>query len=711
LKFKIEKLPKALESKKVQLEGFSVLIWTTTPLTLPANAGLAFNAKSDYIAAVFNFDDGRCEKLIVAKALAETVKNNIGAKSFEVLFEYSGKMFLDILCHNPFDNIDRLSKGILADFVSLEDGTGNVHIAPGHGQEDYEAGLQYNLEIISPVNDKGLFTKDVSEFENIHVFKAIPMIVEKLTNEGKILATHKLNHSYPHCWRCKKPIIFRATAQWFVSIDHNNFRKKLLDTVKGVNWIPKYGENRIAGMLESRPDWCISRQRLWGVPIPVFYCKDCGQPLLDVALIKKISALFAQKGSDCWFEMSEKDLLSGSDIKCENCNGKNFRKEQDILDVWFDSGSSYEAVLASGTYKDLTFPADVYLEGSDQHRGWFHTSLILSVAQKGQAPYKNVLTHGFVVDGQGKKMSKSANNGIESEKLIKQYGADILRLWVASSDYREDIRISDEILKGLSDSYRKIRNTIRFLLGNLNGFDMSKKVAFENMQEIDKYALSRLQDLIAQSDTAFDKYEFHKAAWAINNFCAVFLSGFYLDALKDILYCDKPDSLKRISAQSAMFEIVCVLTKLIAPILAFTAQEAWSQIGKIAPEAKESVFLQDYPKAKKLDVNFDKWDKVLQIRQAIADACEKLRQDKIIGSNLEAALTIKYGKKYADVFKDKDINIALGSWDISLQEVSTDDALEVSAAKSKYEKCARCWRHIDEVKDDLCPRCKKVLEK
>ncbi|MDR2860677.1 MAG: isoleucine--tRNA ligase [Elusimicrobiota bacterium] len=714
VKFKIVSLPKSLKDKEDILKDFSVLIWTTTPWTLPSNSGLAFNEKADYIAAVFKFDDNRTEKIIAAKALAEKIKENIGAKSFDILFETKGDSFVEILCHNPFDNIDRLSRGILADFVSLEDGTGIVHIAPGHGQEDYEAGLSYGLEVISPVNDKGLFTKDVAEFENVHVFKSIPLIVEKLTKEGKILASKSLTHSYPHCWRCKKPIIFRATPQWFISVDHNDLRKKLLAAVKTVNWIPKYGENRISGMLESRPDWCVSRQRLWGVPIPVFYCKDCGQPLIDASIIRKISKLFAQKGSDSWFESSEKDLLSGTNAKCSECGSTNFRKEEDILDVWFDSGSSQEAVLSSGNYKDLSFPADLYLEGSDQHRGWFHTSLILSVAQKDKAPYKNVLTHGFVVDGKGRKMSKTLGNGIDSEKFINQYGADILRLWVASSDYRDDIRVSDEIIKGLSDSYRKIRNTIRFLLGNLSGFSLSDKVDFKDMQEIDKYALTRLDELVNQSAAAFNDYEFHKAASAINNFCAVFLSGFYLDALKDTLYCDKPKSKNRKSAQSAMFEILVTLVKLASPILSFTAEEAWKEIKKISPKETESIFLSDYPSVKEdrsAGISKDKWDNILKVRQKIAEACEKLRQEKLIGSNLEAALKIKFGKKYAALFNDKEIlSLVLGSWDIKTEAVSQDDVLEVEAGKSSFKKCARCWRHIEDIKDDLCPRCHEALE-
>ncbi|MDR2709317.1 MAG: isoleucine--tRNA ligase [Elusimicrobiota bacterium] len=712
VKFDLVELPKNLVNKANVLENFSVLIWTTTPWTLPSNSGLAFNAEADYIAAVFNFSDGRKEKLIVAKELAKKVHENIGAADFEIIETIKGADFLGILCHNPLENIDRLSKGILADFVSLEDGTGIVHIAPGHGQEDYEAGLAYNLEIISPVNDKGLFTKDVAEYENMHVFKASDLIVERLEKAGKVLAVHTLKHSYPHCWRCKKPVIFRATPQWFISIDHNDLRQELLDDAAGVNWIPKYGQNRISGMLASRPDWCVSRQRLWGVPIPVFYCKDCNEPLLDSNLIKKIAKLFGEKGSDCWFEMSEKELLSEDFPKCKKCGGVSFRKEEDILDVWFDSGASWKAVLESGNYKDLSFPADLYLEGSDQHRGWFHTSLILSAACQGVAPYRNVLTHGFVVDGQGRKMSKSLGNGIDSQTLVNQHGADILRLWVASSDYREDIRISDEILKGLSDSYRKIRNTIRFLLGNLNGFSVSQKLPFEQMAEIDKNALFVLDDVIEQANAAFKDYEFHKAAACINNFCTVFLSGFYLDALKDILYCGKRDDKNRLSACSAMFEILNVLVILCAPILSFTAEQAWDYIRKFLPDSPISVFLADYPIAKhKKDLAItEKWDTLLKAKQKVSVICEKLRQEKIIGSNMDAALTIEYGKKYDEAFKNKeDVCLAFGCWDIKLKKIEKADGLFIEAKKSELLKCARCWRHIEDVKDGLCKRCAEAV--
>lgn len=714
VKFQIKELPEALKNKESKLKDYSILIWTTTPWTLPANVALAFNGEADYIAAVFELEDGKTEKIIVAEALAENVKEKIKAKSFTKELEAKGVDFVNVKCQNPV--VDRVSEGILADFVSMEDGTGIVHIAPGHGQEDYQAGLEYGLEVISPLNDRGQFTKEVPEFEGLNIFKANPLIIEKLEKDGKILAKLKMEHSYPHCWRCKKPVIFRATPQWFMDIEHEDLRKKLLDSVKDVNWIPKYGENRITGMLESRPDWCLSRQRLWGVPIPVFYCKDCGEALIEPKIIYKIAEIFKEKGSDAWFEMSAEELLEGMDAKCQSCPGSNFRKEEDILDVWFDSGVSSEAVLSSGNYPGLEFPADLYLEGSDQHRGWFQTSLIPAVAVKGIAPYKNVLTHGFVVDGQGKKMSKSIGNTIPPEQIIAKYGADVLRLWVASSDYREDIRISDEILKGLSDSYRKIRNTVRFLLGNIGEFDVKKVLPFKNMHEIDKYALSRLQDLINHSIAAYESYEFHKSVSSINNFCIVFLSGFYLDALKDTLYCDRADSSARISAQSAMLEICSVLIRLISPILSFTSEEAWREMVKLMPDLPKSVFLADFPQPNSkyiLEAEIlEKWDMMLEARQLVMAENEKLRKEKIIGSNLEAGLIISYGSKYNKVFEDINlVNLALGSWDIKLSKAPDEETLTVKAEKSVFKKCQRCWRHIKGVDENgVCRRCAEALK-
>jgi isoleucyl-tRNA synthetase len=715
VKFQIVSIPEMLKSRRIALMDFSILIWTTTPWTLPGNVALAFNSESKYAAVIYRLKDGREEKLIVAKVLLENVRQKIKAVSFNIIFETKGSDFINTKCLNPLI-LNKQSQCIVAEFVSVEDGTGIVHIAPGHGAEDYQVGLEYNLEIISLVNGSGLFTKEVPEFENIHIFKANSLIIEKLEKEGKLLVKFKLDHSYPHCWRCQSPIIFRATPQWFLSVEHNDLRKKLLKSVKNVNWIPNYGENRMTSMLESRPDWCLSRQRLWGVPIPVFYCKECDKPLLELKIIDKISVLFEKNGSDSWFEMTEGELLKGTDAKCSLCNSINFKKEEDILDVWFDSGVSYDAVLTSGNYKNLKFPADLYLEGSDQHRGWFQTSMIPSVALNGKPPYKNVLTHGFVVDGHGRKMSKSVGNVISSYQLINKYGADIFRLWVASSDYKEDLRISDEIIKYLSDTYRKIRNTIRFMLGNICDFRVKKPIFFDDMEEIDKFALGKLQSLISTSIIAYENYEFHKATMYINNFCTVFLSGFYLDVLKDTLYCDKKNSRERKSAQATIFEICSVIIRLISPILSFTAEEAWREVIKLTSNMPTSVFLTDFPEvnikymlhAKMLE----KWEKILYVRKEVLSVYEKLRQTKIIGSNLEVALDIIYGENYNEFFIDlKLVSLILGTCDIRCNISNKEDDLIVKAKKSKYKKCERCWRYINGIEYDLCPRCLEIVKK
>ncbi len=527
VKFKVVSSPVKLE------KDTSVLIWTTTPWTLPANVALAFHPESDYVNAELKGSDGSRELLVLSKKLLPVVAEKIGASEYKILSGFGGKDLEGIICKNPL--VERESKGVLADYVTLEDGTGVVHIAPGHGQEDYAVGLKYKLDIISPVNDRGIFTDEVPEFKGHKVFAANPLIVEKLKGLGALLFDEKFEHSYPHCWRCKKAVIFRATPQWFMSVEHNNLRARLLEAAGKVSWVPAYGQNRMTGMLETRPDWCLSRQRLWGVPIPIFYCTECGEPVVDDKIISHIASLFSEKGADIWFEKTAEELLAGHNPQCSKCSGKTFRKEEDILDVWFDSGVSSEAVLASGNFDSLRLPADMYLEGSDQHRGWFQTSLMPAVALRGQAPYKTVLTHGFVVDGEGKKMSKSVGNVILPGEIIEKYGADILRLWVSTSDYREDIRISQEILKGLIDSYRKIRNTLRFLMGNIYGLNDQTRLPLAQMRQIDRFALSRLQDLIKEVSAAYETYEFHKAAGSINNFCTVFLSGFFLDALKDAL--------------------------------------------------------------------------------------------------------------------------------------------------------------------------------
>ena len=709
VKFKINTVPTPINTKLDP--SFSVLIWTTTPWTLPANVALAFNGEEEYVSVKLKLKDESIENLVLAKKLLPSVTEKLGALSHEIINEFTGKDLEGIKCQNPL--MERESVGILAGYVSMEDGTGVVHIAPGHGQEDYQAGLKYKLPIISPVNDRGVFTEEAGEFKGNHVFKVNDVIVAKLLEKKSLLFEAKLTHSYPHCWRCKKPIIFRATEQWFLSVEYKNLRNRMFEAIKKVNWVPDYGQNRINGMVESRPDWCLSRQRLWGVPIPVLYCKDCDQPLLDDKIIDKAVSMIAEQGSDVWYEKTVEEILDGTNIKCK-CGSADFKKEEDILDVWFDSGVSSFAVLESKNFEGLdSLPADMYLEGSDQHRGWFQTSLIPAVALRERAPYKTVLTHGFVVDGEGKKMSKSIGNVILPQEIFQKYGADILRLWVATSDYREDIRISQEIINGLSDSYRKIRNTLKFILGNLGDFSMKDKVAYENMREIDQYALTKLNEVVSTTIAAYEGYQFHTAVVSLNVFCSVFLSNFCLDALKDTLYCDAANSKTRRSAQSALYEICSTLIRLLAPILSFSCEEAFAELKKINPELEGSVFLADFPKHDKTLINKAneelkiKWEQLLTVREKAMLEFEALRKDKQIGSNLEAHAVI-----HCD-FTDKELlSSVVGTWDI---ELKNSKEIKIEASKSKLLKCERCWRYTADTKKVeayegiVCGRCASVL--
>ncbi|MBU1487411.1 isoleucine--tRNA ligase, partial [bacterium] len=527
----------------------SVLIWTTTPWTLPANVAIALGGDHDY--ALVKAGE---EVLIMAKRLIPVVMKEAGILDYELLGEIRGKELEGGLCENPL--MGRESRLILGDYVTLDQGTGCVHTAPGHGLEDYEAGLRYGLPILNPVDDNGRFTDEAGEFAGENVFAANKLINERLKEKGFLLYRDELTHSYPHCWRCKKPVLFRATSQWFISMDKNSLRQRSLEAAENVRWIPSWGENRFYGMLKDRPDWCISRQRAWGVPIPAFYCLGCGQSLLDVEVIKETANIVRKEGMDIWFKKEPDYFLKG--VACPKCGGKEFRREEDILDVWFDSGSSHLAVLKQRD--DLSWPADLYLEGSDQHRGWFQSSLLVSMGATQAPPYKGVLTHGFMVDAEGKAMSKSMGNTIAPEQIIKKFGADILRLWVISEDYRADIKLSDEILTRMADSYRKMRNTFRFLLGNLYDFDPEKdSLACDSLRPIDKYLLSRLQALVSDVRKAYTDFEFHRIYHLLNNFCVATLSSFYLDVAKDVLYTFKPDSKERRAIQTVMHKALLTL--------------------------------------------------------------------------------------------------------------------------------------------------------
>ncbi|MEE9315687.1 MAG: isoleucine--tRNA ligase [bacterium] len=732
VKFPLKKLGKDKETK-LQLPT-SVLIWTTTPWTLPANVALAFHPQYEYAWVKLSPSDSSLKKeiIIVAKELMSNIMEKLGIKNYDILKVWQGKDFEGIVCSHPFMGRDSL--GILADFVTLKEGTGIVHIAPGHGQEDYQIGLKYELPVLALVDVKGKFTKEVPQFFGMDVFSSNKLIIEKMQNSSHLLFSEEIVHTYPHCWRCKKPIIFRATAQWFLDVDKNKLRERILKAIRKVEWIPKIGENRISSMVKERPDWCLSRQRYWGVPLPIFYCKNCGEPLMSEESISAVQDLFLREGSDAWYIKREEEILP-KNIKCPKCKKREFVKEKDIMDVWFDSGVSHEAVLRER--KNLSWPADLYLEGSDQHRGWFQASLIPAIALEKKPPFKSVLTHGFVVDGEGRKMSKSTGNVIAPQKIIEKYGAEILRLWVASEDYREDIRISSEILGHLVDGYRRIRNTFRFLLGNLNDFNISKKVKYKEMSEIDQWVLHRLQELISQVVDDYESFELHRVYKAIHNFCTTELSSFYLDVLKDRLYTFDRNSLPRRSAQTVLYELVVSLIKLTAPILPHTAEEAWQMI----PEVKEvSVFLTNLPGVEKKYWNerlAKKWEKILLLRKSVMKVLEIARKEKIIGSSLGAEVDLyTQEKKLATLLRNyqRDWNETLIVSEVKiLQEMPSVSSgivkdksevmmrseemseLYIRVRRAPGKKCVRCWNWNPTVGENrehtqLCARCVQVVK-
>ena len=693
-----------------------VLIWTTTPWTLPANLAITLHPDFDYVAV-----DVGTEIWILAQGLLEACMTAFGVKDYRLLRTLQAAELQGLASRHPF--IERDSLLITGGHVTLEAGTGCVHTAPGHGREDYEMALEYGLEVYSPVDDNGCFTQDVAFFAGQNVFAANPAVTAKLKELGKLILEKQISHSYPHCWRCKQPVIFRATEQWFISMEKNDLRRKALDWINRVEWIPSWGQERIQNMIANRPDWCISRQRSWGVPICVFTCKDCGELLAGREMFDHVVALFEQNGADVWFELDAEQLLPEG-VKCGGCGGRNFVKEQDILDVWFDSGTSYAAVLERRPY--LKFPADMYLEGSDQHRGWFHSSLLAAVGTRDAAPYRSVLTHGFVVDGQGYKMSKSLGNVIAPGEIIKQYGAEILRLWVSAEDYRDDIRISGDILKRLSEAYRRIRNTTRFLLGNLSDFDPARdRVAYEQMEELDRFALHQLQDLIQRVRQAYDRFEFHRVYHALHNYCVVDLSAFYLDILKDRLYISAVECSARRSAQTVLYEILTVLLKLMAPVLSFTAEEAWRYV---PGNAGESIHLQLFPEVnpayRDAALN-DRWQNVLGLRSDVARALEAARQAKVIGHPLDARVIIGLPPDLQETFASSEelfrSVFIVSQVEFSALEQLTDavDGIEVPGARIQVanaggNKCERCWVYAESVGQfedhpTICHRCHGIL--
>lgn len=710
-----EKISKYMNGGKA-----SFLIWTTTPWTLPANLAIALHP--DYEYSLIELDEN---VILLAKELIPSLLQKMKKISYNTLHTWKGSELEGVKCRHPF--YDRESVIINGEHVTLEQGTGCVHTAPGHGAEDYDMGLLYGLEIYSPVNDKGCFTEEVPEFAGMNVFEANALIRDKLKELGVLTFEEKISHSYPHCWRCKNPIIFRATDQWFISMEKNDLREKSLSEIKKVKWIPSWGENRIAGMLEQRPDWCISRQRCWGVPITVIYCEKCSAPFYNEDFFKKVTELFLEKGANAWFELEAGDFIPKG-TKCSSCEGTNFRKENDILDVWFESGVSHEAVLKG--YYELSWPADLYLEGSDQHRGWFNSSLMISLGHRNTPPYKSVLTHGYVVDGNGKKMSKSMGNVIAPDEIIKKHGAELLRLWASSVDYREDIRISDEIINRLSEAYRRIRNTCKYILGNLYDFDPVKNaVPKEKMLEIDRWALSRLSVLSKRLKSAYDNYDFHIFYHSFHNFCAVDMSSFYLDILKDRIYTSKADSLERRSAQTTLFTIIDSLVRLMAPILSFTAEEVWDYLKEIDNNREESIHLSLFSDKSLLHEDKsieERWDKIFQLRNEVTKVLEEARRNKVIGHSLDAEVSLYGSGESFSFYKsyEKDlVSVFIVSGIKFIEENVSDNAKEgerifdgilIKASKSTGKKCERCWaisEKTGENKDypEVCPKCVKNL--
>ena len=697
-----------------------VVIWTTTPWTLPANLAIALHPDFEYVAV----EVGGGEVYILARDLVDACMQSFGITDYSILGDIDPKILERKHCRHPLYQRDSLM--LLGNHVTLEAGTGCVHTAPGHGREDYEVGLAYGLDVYSPVDNKGCFSDDVEYFQGEFVFDANQSINAKLKDIGALVHEESMEHSYPHCWRCKEPVIFRATPQWFISMEKTGLRQKSLEAIDNVQWIPRWGRERIYGMIENRPDWCVSRQRAWGVPITVFYCEKCDTMLLDDQIMEGVYQLFEAHGADIWFEKDVSELLP-ADVTCKECGGQSFIKETDILDVWFDSGVSHAAVLEQRPY--LRWPADLYLEGSDQHRGWFHSALLTSVGTRDRAPYEAVLTHGFVVDAEGRKMSKSIGNVISPSEVIEKYGAEILRLWVSASDYREDIRISDNILKQLSDAYRRIRNTSRFLLGNLYDFDpATDAVAYEDMAEIDRFALHKLQRIVGKARQAYEAYEFHVIYHALFNYCTLDLSAFYLDILKDRLYTSPPDSMERKSAQTVLHIQVDSIARLMAPILPFTADEIWQHM-PCQNDDRASIQMSQLPEVNPAFTDDElaaRWEYLLDIRGEVTKKLEEARAQKLIGHPLDARVTITAGgdaynalQPYADELRSilivSKANLTKDDTLKGTPDGSAVEGVRIDVDAAPGDKCERCWVHdttvgANQKQPTVCQRCLAALD-
>ncbi|MBI9078356.1 MAG: isoleucine--tRNA ligase [Pseudodesulfovibrio sp.] len=713
------------EIADIDVNKLFIAIWTTTPWTIPDNMGVAVHPNFDY--ALVEVND---EYYILAEGLLEDCATRFGWESPKTLAIVSGSKLEGLKAKHPI--YDRESPVVLADYVTLETGTGCVHTAPGHGREDFETGLKYGLEIYSPMNDRGEFLPEVEHFAGLNVWDANPKVIEKLTELGNLLASEDITHSYPHCWRCKKPVIFRATTQWFIGMDENNLRKRALDAIRNdVNWVPAWGEERIYNMIENRPDWCISRQRNWGVPISALICEDCDETWFDAQWVYDICDKYAEHetGCDYWFEAPLEEIVPKG-LKCAKCGGTHWKRETDILDVWFDSGTSYAAVVEQR--KETRFPADLYLEGSDQHRGWFHSSLLASVGTRDTPPYKTVLTHGYVVDADGRKMSKSIGNVLAPQEIIDKYGAEILRMWVSASNYQEDIRISDETLNRLVDAYRRIRNTCRYLLSNLNDFEPKNKVAVKDMLPLDRYALDMVSRHHANIQEAYKSFEFHKVYHTVHNLCVVDLSAFYLDILKDRLYVEEQEGIKRRSAQTVLWQTLLMLLQDMAPVLSFTAEEAFQNlpdaIKNNLPQSKTVFALRFKPEATGMtDEERSRWEQLVTVRAEVNKSIEPKRKDRVIGKSLDAQVTLYTTEGIRNLIASDDIDpreFFIVS-KLTLEDIANAPAdafqsdevenLKISVEPATGDKCERCWRISEDLGTDAqfpdaCPRCTEVLK-
>ncbi len=704
VKFNVKEDNGTFEKLGVDKSKVYFVIWTSTTWTLPATVAISLNPDFEY-----SLVKAGEEIYVVATELVESAMAAGSITEYETVATVKGSELEYVKCYHPF--IDRESLIIVGDHVTLDAGTGCVHTAPGHGVEDYIVCQKYKeIPIIVPVDAKGYLNELAGEFNGLFYEKSNDKIIERLKSDNAPFALTPIIHQYPHCWRCHEPIVFRATEQWFASVE--DIKEEAVKAIEGVKWVPGWGEDRIKSMVMDRNDWCISRQRTWGVPIPIFYCEDCKKPLVTDESIDAVATLFGKKGSVAWVTDAPEDILPAG-TACE-CGCTKFTKEKDIMDVWFDSGSSHAGVL--DVKKSLTFPADVYLEGNDQYRGWFQSSLLTSVAARGCAPYKTVITHGMIVDQTGAKMSKSKGNGIAPNDIIEKYGADILRLWVVSADYKTDMRISDEILKQLSEAYRKIRNTARYILGNISDFNPDcDMVSYENMEELDKWALNSLNKLVEKVTTAYESYEFHMIYHNIHNFCVVDMSNVYLDIIKDRLYTHKADSMSRRSAQSAMYIVLDALVKLIAPVLCYTAEEIWSYMPHVESAEEFSVLMNDMPKVKAEYANEAieaKWAKILEVREGVLKALEEARSEKKIGKSLEASVAIAATADY-EFLKSIEESLAEIFIVSSVSVSEGEDNITIAAAEG--EKCERCWtvsKTVGTISDHptICARCAANLE-